>query len=205
MNGAVKRSVLLVDGGHLRIQARKAGLGYNPDFIEAFSRRTVEEGEELVRILYYDCMPYEGTHSLPISNEPKRFNQSGKWLEDLAARELLAVRYGVLKWRGWRFRKDRGIPRDRPLVDSDFEPDIEQKGVDLRIGLDMAEIAAGRIYDRVMLVSADTDLIPAMKIVRRAGIQMVIAELPNWSLHRELAAHVDLRRRVDWPQQAPME
>lgn len=49
------------------------------------------------------------------------------------------------------------------LTDADFAPIFEQKGVDMRIGLDIATFAERRSVERVLLVSGDTDMIPAMK------------------------------------------
>ena len=43
----------------------------------------------------------------------------------------------------------------------------------MRIGLDIANIARQITYDRILLVSGDADMIPAMKEARRAGIQIV--------------------------------
>jgi hypothetical protein len=57
----------------------------------------------------------------------------------LSRRDLFAVRTGVLKFRGF-ILKTSGIPFTPavPLTDADFEAKFEQKGVDMRIGLDMA-------------------------------------------------------------------
>jgi uncharacterized LabA/DUF88 family protein len=103
----------------------------------------------------------------------------------------------VLKFRGY---KPRRIPISaEQLSDADFIPDFEQKGVDMRIGLDIATFSANRAVDRIILVSGDTDCIPAMKHARIAGLQLVLAELPNHRLAPELKWHADLRRPVRWP------
>ena len=61
--------------------------------------------EELLRVLYYDCSLFEGTAKLPVSGQDHTFTGSDQWLRDLAARELFAVRRGVLKFRGWKPKK----------------------------------------------------------------------------------------------------
>lgn len=191
------RVALLIDGGHLRVLARKDQLTYDADFIERFSKECVDEGEHLLRVLYYDCAPYAGTVKLPVSGKDKVFEGSDGWLKNLAARDLFAVRRGVLKFRGF---KPRDIPiAGKELTDEDFKPDFEQKGVDMRIGLDIATFAASRSVDRIILVSGDTDCIPAMKHARIAGLQMVMVELPNHRLAPELTWHSDIRRAVKWP------
>src|SRR5271154_3009559 len=67
------------------------------------------------------------------------------WLHELSRKDLFAVRVGVLKFRGF-FLKPSKIPftPTGPLSDTDFEPKFEQKGVDKRIGLDMATLSANR-------------------------------------------------------------
>jgi uncharacterized LabA/DUF88 family protein len=192
----VKKLILMIDGGHLRILARKAGHRFDPTFISAFAQRIAQGDEELHRVLYYDCRPYDGERPKPISGEPHRFEQRGDWLDELAALDLFAVRLGVLKWRGWKRREQRQNPQE--LTDEDFKPDFEQKGVDLRIGLDIATFSFGRKVDRIAIVTGDTDLIPAMKLARREGIQIVGVRLENQRISRELSAHFDFTRSVAW-------
>lgn len=193
----MKKVAVLIDGGHLRVLARKDGHNYNPDFIEKFSQNCVVEDEQLLRVLYYDCAPYSGEAKLPVSGEVQKFEGNDGWLRDLASRDLIAVRRGVLKFRGY---KPRRIPiASDKLSDADFKPDFEQKGVDMRIGLDIASFSTNKSVDRIVLVSGDTDCIPAMKHARIAGLQLVLVELPNHKPAPELTWHTDLRRAVRWP------
>ncbi|MGV0876699.1 NYN domain-containing protein [Martelella sp. FLE1502] len=191
------RVAVLIDGGHLRVISRIAGHNYNPDFIEKVAHGCVGEEETALRILYYDCAPYNGKLKKPVSGEEVVFNGSDGWLKELAAKNLFAVRRGELKFRGFKPRK---VPSgEKPLTDDDFKPDFEQKGVDMRIGLDMANFAYERSVDRLILVSGDTDCIPAMKLARIAGLQVVLIEFDNHRLASELLWHSDLRRHVGWP------
>jgi hypothetical protein len=104
---------VLIDGGHLRALARFAGHTYNPDFIEKVAQSCVQEDETLLRVLYYDCAPFEGTVKLPVSGKEHKFAGSDHWLRQLAAKNLFAVRRGVLKFRGFKPKKNphsrRGI------------------------------------------------------------------------------------------------
>jgi uncharacterized LabA/DUF88 family protein len=193
----VKKVALLIDGGHLRALARQDRLSFTPDFIERFAHQCIEESEELLRVLYYDCPPFAGTVRLPVSGKPTEFKGSREWLDDLAARDFFAVRLGILKFRGFTPRR---IPlSDEALKDEDFRPEFEQKGVDMRIGLDIATFAAARSVDRILLVSGDTDCVPALKHARIAGLQVVLIDLPNQKTAAELTWHVDMRRPVKWP------
>jgi uncharacterized LabA/DUF88 family protein len=193
-----KKIVVLIDGGFLRAQVAKAGKKFDPNFIEAFAIGCKGADEEILRVLYYDCAPYAGTVKLPVSGEPFACTGSDKWLEELACKDLFAVRLGVLKFRGY---KPKHVPVDqsKPLTDDDFDLDFEQKGVDLKIGLDIASYCEARHADRIVLVSNDTDCIPAIKYGRKSGLQIVVAELPNAELARELRMHADFKRSVPWP------
>ena len=158
-----KRIVVLIDGAFLRVKAAKAGKKYDPTFIEAFALGCKTSDEEILRVLYYDCVPYSGTVRLPVSGAPFVFAGSDKWLEELACKDLFAVRLGVLKF------------------------------------LDIASYCENRHADRVVLVSNDTDCVPAIKYGRKSGMQVVVAELPNCEIARELLMHSDFKRSVPWP------
>lgn len=188
---------ILIDGGHLRTHARKAGKTYDPPFIERFGRACVKSDQVLQRILYYDCAPYTGKAKRPVSGTEHQFQGSDAWLHDLERREHFAVRRGVLKFRGW-------VPKTSPvgstrLTDADFNPSFVQKGVDMRIGLDMANYAQTRAVNILSLVTNDTDCVPAMKYARRAGLQITLVHLTNCQPAPELCAHSDFLFPVQFP------
>ena len=190
---------MFIDGGHLRVLVRQAGYRYDPDCIEAVAHTCVAGDETLLRVLYYDCAPYQGNPKLPVSGKPAVFRGSDEWIKVLAAKPRFAIRLGTLKFRGFE-------PKRIPIVsaalsDEDFKPRFEQKGVDMRLGLDVASYAADRSVDRVILVTGDTDCLPVMKRARTAGLQVVLVQFPKQQLARELLWHSDFRRSVEWPAQ----
>lgn len=194
----MKKTVIMIDGGYLRICAKRANQNYIPNFIEAISRLCVRDSDELFRVLYYDCPPFKGRVKLPISGAMKEFGEGDGWLHTLSQKNYFAVRCGVLKFRGF-------VPKEVPLTkskptDDDFKPEFEQKGVDMRIGLDMAIYAANRSVDVITLVTNDTDCIPAMKHARRSGLQVALVKLPGCKLTTELTAHSDFVIDVTWPE-----
>lgn len=180
--------------------ARKAGKLFVPNYIEKIAHACALADEVIHRILYYDCPPFEGEATLPVSGTKKAFSGSDQWLHELARKDLFAVRIGVLKFRGF-FLKQSKIPftPTAPLTDADFEAKFEQKGVDMRIGLDMATLSANRSIDLIALVTNDTDCIPAMKHARRAGLQVALIAVPGYNPAPELLAHSDFRRNIAWP------
>jgi uncharacterized LabA/DUF88 family protein len=194
----MKKLVLMIDGGFLRVAARAAKIQYDPNFIVAFSKICSAPDEELFRSLYYDCAPYKGQQNLPVSGLIHTFAESGQWLKDLAKKDLMAVRLGVLKFRGYKLKRTP-VTGVAALTDADFKPDFEQKGVDMRIGLDIASYSALKCVDRIGLVTADTDCVPAMKLARKSGVQVVLIALPGGTTPSELAQHADYLRAVAWP------
>lgn len=191
------RIAILIDGGHLRVLTKQAKYTYDPDYIEKIGLACALSDESTIRILYYDCAPYVGHATLPVSGLKHEFKGSDAWLKDLARKNLFAVRRGVLKFRGFKPRKTPVAPST--LADSDFKPDFEQKGVDMRIGLDIANFAKTRSVDRIVLITNDTDCLPAMKHARIEGLQVVLVTLPNSKVAPELLWHCDFERKIAWP------
>ena len=107
---------------------------------------------------------------------------------------------GVLKFTGYVINNNK-IPYTpgQPLTDNDFHPDFAQKGVDMRIGIDMANISQNRSADLIALATNDTDCIPAMKHARRSGLQVALVTVPGYQPVHELLAHSDFRRNIAWP------
>jgi uncharacterized LabA/DUF88 family protein len=192
-----KKVAILIDGGHLRSYVTKSKLKYVPDYIEKVAHACVRSQEEIHRVLYYDCSQYEGEVTLPVSGKKQKFTKNDKWINDLSQKDYFAVRLGVLKFRGYY---PKNIPiQTKALQDSDFAPKFEQKGVDMRIGLDMAIFSNTRSVDVITLVSNDTDCIPAMKHARRSGVQVALAIVPGYKPAPELLAHADFSYSVSWP------
>lgn len=188
---------ILIDGGHLRVIVRKASIRYNSDYIEKVARACAKGSEDIFRIFYYDCPPFVGEAKLPVSGQKKIFTGNDGWLKELASKDQFAVRHGVLKFRGF---KPKEIPiTTRELNDDDFIPDFEQKGVDMRIGLDIATFCNTKAVDRIILITNDTDCIPAMKYARIAGLQLVLMGFPNQTVAPELLHHADFHRKIAWP------
>jgi uncharacterized LabA/DUF88 family protein len=154
--------------------------------------------EEAYRFMYYDCAPFSGSVQQPVSGNRRNFQANVQWLHELSHKDLFAVRLGTLKFRGFVLRNIPYQPQG-PLTDADFEPKFEQKGVDMRIGIDMANISHNRSVDLIALATNDTDCIPAMKYARRSGLQVALVVVPGYTPTPELLAHSDYHRSIPWP------
>jgi uncharacterized LabA/DUF88 family protein len=191
---------IMLDGGHVRVHARSAGRTYDPAYIEKIGLACALTGETIHRIMYYDCAPYTGSAILPVSGQRTTFAGSDAWLKTLSYKDPFSVRLGMLKFRGYVINNNR-IPYTpgQPLTDADFHPEFEQKGVDMRIGMDIANLSSNRSVDLIALATNDTDCIPAMKHARRSGLQIALITLPGYQPVPELLAHADFRRSIAWP------
>ncbi len=76
------------------------------------------------------------------------------------------------------------------LVDKDIVLSLRQKGVDMRLGIDIASITLKRQADTLILVTGDSDFVPAAKLARREGAEVILD--PLWqSVKPELYEHID--------------
>lgn len=68
--------------------------------------------------------------------------------------------------------------------------DLRQKGVDMRIGLDIASLTLKKLAKTIVLVAGDSDFVPAAKLARREGLQFVLD--PMWQkVNDDLYEHID--------------
>ena len=75
----------------------------------------------------------------------------------------------------------------------------EQKGVDVRLGLDLALQGRARVADVVYLVSGDDDLTEAVEEAQSAGVQVVLLSVPRHD-GQGYAVSKHLRRAADGEQ-----
>ena len=193
------KTMTIVDGGYFKkvvVVKHKLAHRQYTDFLYDNIRCCEDEDEEIMRILYYDCLRYEGEQTLPISGKAKRFHGNPTEFDGLAAYDLMAIRLGELRFRGFILKQEYNN-LNRLLNDNDFLASFEQKGIDMRIGLDIAHYSEKRLVDRIILISNDTDCIPAMKEARKNGVQVITVEFAGQSLHRDMVKHSDFVRPRD--------
>ena len=65
----------------------------------------------------------------------------------------------------------------------------------MRIGIDVATLSLKRIVDRIILISGDIDMVPAVKLARREGIQVVLVQVAC-KISGQLDEDVDLVRDI---------
>jgi len=210
---------ILVDGGYARphlkrlLGVREIQAGHIVTLCSWLAERAsagTGVRYRIFRVFYYDSPPSAETIVNPLSKEATDlsrsplFRQGARLLDQLEQRPFVAVRRGDLAMRGWKIGEralKSLLEEPRVLEAQDLVPNLQQKGVDLRIGLDLVSLASiGRAHG-ALVVAGDADLVPAFKQARRAGLCVYVATLGNHGVRSELVAHNDLTIR-DLPDQA---
>ena len=191
---------IMLDGGFIEQVCKSTSKPRkNPDYIEKLAKSCNIPSETIHRIMFYHCGGFTGTAKLPISNGRKQFTANNRWLDELSYKDLFSVRLGLLKFRGYTLKQTVPHPPGYVLSDADFQPNFEQKGVDMRIGIDIANICANKSCDVIALATNDTDCVPAMKYARRMGLQIVLLTFAGLRSARDLQSHADFRREIVLP------
>jgi hypothetical protein len=194
---------ILIDAGFLK---RKLGSHSFPlavdgvvSFIDAIRTHSVLDGMRLHRVYWYDAPPLTGVFVRPLHGGRIDFGKTmlarSNALLFAAMRVLpfVSIRRGDLAFRGWRVRQARLSPEDAQvtLTAADLEPVIHQKGVDMRLGLDIASLTLKAHVSIIVLVTGDSDFVPAMKFARREGAQILLVTLGH-PVRQEMLEHSDL-------------
>ena len=175
-----------------------------------------DRDNELYRILVYDCRPLAKKTQHPITGKPIDFSKSHTYQYRLELHRILvskrkvALRCGELQdGARWLLKPEplkrllRGAITVKDLVEDDVAYDFRQKGVDIKIGIDIASLAYKKLVEKIVLITGDSDFVPAAKLARREGIDVVLNPLFQ-SVTDSLSEHIDgLESKMRKPGQAP--
>lgn len=168
-----------------------------------------DPGCELYRIFYYDCKPSGKKVNNPLTNTTKDLSQDGmyKWTEtfftELKKIRKMALRFGSIQDSKLAYTLKPAVVKDllngkrniKSLTDDDLKLNITQKGVDMRIGLDIASLAHKKLVNQIVLISGDSDFIPIVKYARREGIDFILDSMGD-NIKPELFEHLDEHRNL---------
>lgn len=196
---------VLFDGGFV-IQKLKKKLGRFPlaaDIAQECNRIGSHDqlkDHGLLRAYFYHARPLSDQTTNPINGKTinlansQLFNDSQRLLSSLELTPNFALRLGEAVSNGWRVG-DAALKsltkKQRPITPKDLVPDIKQKGVDLRIGLDIARLSLCHLVETIVVVTGDSDLVPAFKFARREGLRIFLDYLGH-GVRRELKVHADI-------------
>ena len=199
---------ILIDGGFAK---RKLGSAVKPATAQDFAALVQKlqalpplDTMRLHRVYYYDSVPLESAHDKPLGGGLVEFgnnavaNKSRQLFEQLARQPFTALRLGELSFEGWEVsakKLGRAPGTTLEITAEDLKPQISQKGVDMRIGMDIAALTLKKQVQTIVLVSGDSDFVPAMKFARREGASLFLAPLgqhvkPSMLEHSDLLLEI---------------
>lgn len=205
------RTAILVDGAFYRKRAYSLFGDKTPaqraDELEWYCKRHIREEKDkstLYRVFYYDCPPMNKKVYHPFLKVAKDFEKTPeyKWATDffkeLTHKRKFALRLGRLaeEQAYYNLKPEitkklfRGSIALSDIKESDFAIDVKQKGVDMRIGIDISSLAFKKQVDRIILISGDSDFVPAAKQARREGIDFILDPMRS-PIKDDLFEHID--------------
>lgn len=209
----MSKTAILVDGGFYRKRAAhlwgKKTAEERAKELSAYCHAHMQDRDgnasrELYRIFYYDCKPIGRRsiyHPLTKRNVDLDKSETYTWtltfLEELKKRRKFALRLGKLSNQAcYNLRPDvtkkllAGTRTLDSLTEEDFMFVAQQKGVDMRIGIDISSLAFKKQVDQIILIAGDSDFVPAAKLARREGIDFILD--PMWAdIKEDLFEHID--------------
>lgn len=159
----------------------------------------------LYRIFFYDCAPIEKKMHNPISKKAIDFSKSDEALfrlqlhKNLLQKRKLALRLGDLaKTVEWVIKPDveQSILKGKrdlnatPLQDNEVIINTRQKGVDMRIGIDITTLSLKKQVTQIVLIAGDSDFVPAAKLARREGVDFILDPIHK-NIPDKLNEHID--------------
>ena len=211
------KTAILIDGGFYRRRAQKAhgdiSAQDRANELANYCRRHLTshgENNELYRIFYYDCAPTSKRVYHPLLKRQVDLSKSelyiwmNQFLNELKKKRKFAIRLGKLaeEQAHYTIRSEivkklcNGTIYFENLTEADFCLEIDQKGVDMKIGLDIASLAYKRQVDQIVLISGDSDFVSAAKLARREGIDFILDPL-GAPIKPDLFEHIDGLRTCD--------
>lgn len=199
---------ILIDGSFFWMKHLEARLGQAPtaESVRHACDLILDDPEfdddSLFRTYYYDSPPYGGRAVHPISQREIEFSTTeqyrikNEYLEQLQRSPRMQLRLGSLAMQGWKLNKKNmraimeSLSRNLPLQPQDVSINLVQKEVDMLMGLDIAWMAARQMVNKIVLLTGDADMIPAMNFAREHGMLVFVAKF-GYYLSDKLREHAD--------------
>lgn len=175
---------MAIDGSNFFHACRKS-FGRTDVNLGAFANFLVGPNRTLVRTYYYNC-------ALPPDADAGAREGQERFFAALHRMPYFEVRLGRLAKQTVKCRHC-----------GTEEPGYVEKGVDMRIGIDLLVGASRNLYDTAILVSGDGDLSEAVRAVKDLGKHVELGALPSgrsW----ELVRVADVVRNIGLEDVAPL-
>lgn len=211
------KTAIMIDGGFYRKRSQSIFGEKTPEErakeLNNYCWRHLKEKDiihDLYRIFYYDCFPMDKKLYHPYTKQQVDFSRSdvyvwmNHFLNELKKKRKFALRMGKLADTQAHFsirpnivkKLCAGTMNFEDLQEKDFMLNVDQKGVDMKIGIDIASMAYKNQVEKIVLISGDSDFVPAAKLARREGIDFVLDPM-GAVVKPDLFEHIDGLRSCD--------
>ncbi len=147
---------VFIDGSNFYKSCQR-NLGRTDVNLSSFAQMLVGPTRDLVRTYYYTC-------PLPPDADPTKIASQQKFFNALNRAPYLEVRLGKL------------VTREDECASCHVKHSrYQEKGIDMRIGVDMLALASKNNYDVAVLVTGDGDLREAVQAVKDLGKHVEVA------------------------------
>lgn len=163
----MSKSAVFVDAGYLIELCRIKNRKLN--FLKLSNELT--SNTERIKTLFYDTLPIpNSTRGIDLFSKTQRFHDKIRKLDKFE------VKLGRLQEINGRY---------------------VQKGVDMRLGVDLVQMSMNKIIDKAIIVTADSDFEYAVEKAQEAGIKVSLAYFPNSKINKHFLESMDERIVLD--------
>ncbi|MFH1235351.1 MAG: NYN domain-containing protein [Parcubacteria group bacterium] len=181
-------------------------------------------GREKVAVYTDGSNTYNKLKKLGLPDEDKRFDFSAFVAHIVGERQLVSKRYyvGIVRDHDGSEKSEKLVRKQQQFLETlrsaGFEIKkgkimydggrIREKGVDVKLAIDLVIGAADNLYDTAIVISSDTDLIPAIKYARykRKSVEYVgFAGEPSLGMIKECGSQRLFAKEDLLPFQYPKE
>lgn len=174
-----KRSIVYIDGFNLYYGALKNTQNKWLNLEYYFKR--LRQDDEIQKIWYFTAL-IKGS---------RRVNQDAYLAALSNCCPLVEVKYGLFKEKELFCRVSCSHTYKRYLV-------YEEKGTDVNIALQMLDDTNQKLCERVVLVSGDSDLVPALQLVKKRSPEIEISVyVPSRDFKSQRGAAKEIRDAAD--------
>lgn len=164
---------IFIDGGFLEKVFNRLG---EPriDYLSLYNWISKKVSVPRLRTYYYHCLPYQGDP--PSAEEKARFAKKQRFFNKISSLPRSEVRLGSLAYRG---------------RSEDKTPIFEQKKVDVLMALDIARSAFEQRVTHIVIISSDSDFVPAIQMAKDKGIISFLLYSDEIKPHNDLIEACD--------------
>lgn len=169
------KAAVFIDGGYLSKVLKNVFREPRIDFLKLSD--LVCRKCERFRTYYYNCLPYQSNPPTPV--EKKRYAEMQRFLYNLNRLSRFDIRLGRLQKLGTN--------------------SFKQKRIDVLLSVDMVQLAWTKKIDNAVLISGDSDFVPAINRTKEAGVLTTLYYSRGSGVytHDELWTACDERYEID--------